>query len=99
MGSSTIAIDFDGTFTADPSLWSEFIRIAGGAGHTVVCVTARTDTPKDSEYIRLMFATYECEVPVVFTAGQSKIVAMEERDTGVDIWIDNDPTALVNGSA
>ncbi len=94
---STIAIDFDGTFTSDMGLWSGFIRAAGDAGHTVICVTARADTPKDADYLRVTFNAWQCDVPVVFTDGGSKLTAMEAQGMAVDVWIDNDPTALVNG--
>jgi len=93
----TIAIDFDDTFTADRDLWSGFIRTAEVAGHTVVCVTARSDTPSDTDYISRTFKAWDCVVDVVFTDRGSKLDAMEQRGLAVDIWIDNNPTALVNG--
>jgi len=38
-----IALDYDDTYTKDPSLWVKFIDNARDNGHTVVIVTARPD--------------------------------------------------------
>lgn len=37
-----IALDYDGTYTADPQLWDEFIRNAKARGHEVTMVTMRS---------------------------------------------------------
>jgi len=94
---STIAIDFDDTFTDDMGLWSGFIQAAWRAGHSVTCVTARRDTPENADYIGLMFKTWQCEVPIVFTDGAAKLGAVKGLGIAVDIWIDDNPAALVNG--
>ena len=94
---STIAIDFDDTFTADMDLWSGFIRTAQAAGHDVICVTARRDIPRESDYVRRVFAAWDCEIDTLFTDRASKLESVERAGVAVDIWIDNDPSALVNG--
>ena len=38
-----IALDYDGTYTADRPLWDGFARAAGARGHEVVIVTARRE--------------------------------------------------------
>ncbi len=38
-----ISIDYDDTFTADPSLWWSFIKRATWRGHKILCVSARTE--------------------------------------------------------
>lgn len=50
---TTIAIDFDRTFTSDVEFWRFFIRHAVKRGHTVICVTGRTET----QYSKLQMAT------------------------------------------
>lgn len=36
-----IALDYDGTYTADPALWDQFILLAIKNNHYVVCCTLR----------------------------------------------------------
>ena len=40
-----IAIDYDNTYTADPAWWDEVIHSGQQRGHTIVCVTGRTEPP------------------------------------------------------
>lgn len=87
-----IAIDYDGTYSADPALWDAFILSAKGRGHRVVCVTARRETEEN---------VAECDVPGVltyFTGLAAKDWYMrEKRQMVVDVWVDNDPKAVVHG--
>lgn len=39
-----IALDYDDTFTADPTLWAEFVTLAKRRGHSVSLVTFRKET-------------------------------------------------------
>ncbi len=36
-----IAIDYDGTYDRDPTLWNRFIKHCLDRGHTVYCITMR----------------------------------------------------------
>lgn len=78
-----IALDYDGTYTADPELWDDFIAKARWRGHQVTCVTMRhkhegaPDVPCD----------------VVFTSRKAKMNAFK-----ADIWIDDNPNWLLNDS-
>lgn len=80
-----IALDYDGTYTADPWLWETFCRTAIGAGHEVVCVTMRYPTEP-----------IEVFIPVIYTSRQAKVAFMEGRGEKVDIWIDDSPRWLLN---
>ncbi len=40
----TIGLDYDGTITADPNLWSGFIKLCKARGHTIKIVTG--DIPR-----------------------------------------------------
>ena len=93
----TIAMDFDDTFTADPQLWSRFIKDAKERGHRFYCVTARRDSAENIELINQWFDKYECQMPIVFANLASKVATMEKRGIKVDIWIDDAPFALVHG--
>lgn len=97
MNSLTIAIDYDDTFTADPKLWSTLIRNAKDVGHKVMVVTARSETTENIDEINAWLDHWDCQMPVIFTSLASKLWAVEKRGINVDIWIDDNPTALVNG--
>lgn len=80
-----IAIDYDGTYTADPHLWNGFMQAAVDAGHRIICVTMRRpDEP----------AAIPCEV--IYTARRAKVRFMEEIGQKVDVWIDDAPHWLLS---
>lgn len=93
----TIAIDFDNTFTADPVMWSKFIRDARTAGHRVVCVTSRRQTTQNNTLLDEMFKRHGIEIATWFTSLASKTWYMQQVGVKVDIWIDDDPKTLVDG--
>jgi hypothetical protein len=71
-----IALDYDGTYTADPPLWDAFIQSAQARGHTVKIVTMR-------------FASEEIVNPpveVIYTSRNAKSAYLKP-----DIWIDDSP--------
>lgn len=39
-----LALDYDGTYDADPQLWDDFIFNAVGRGHAVILATSRSTT-------------------------------------------------------
>lgn len=92
----TIAIDYDDTFTADPSLWSKFINLAK-ANHRVIMVTARRDTEENNDQINADLDHWGCQIQVFFTSLSSKIKYMKDSGVEVNIWVDDDPRTLVNG--
>jgi hypothetical protein len=70
-----IALDYDGTYTADKELWDAFIELAQKRGHDVVCVTMRHPT----EPIAM-------PVPVIYTSRKAKHSFAPSA-----IWIDDKP--------
>lgn len=77
-----IAIDYDGTYTADTDLWDEWIKQAVGRGHEVICVTMRhSHEPIDRPI--------PCEV--IYTSRKAKAFYMSAIDRYPDIWIDDHP--------
>ena len=84
-------LDFDATYSADPVLWDHFIVHAKERGHSVCIVTARRDTEENREIVKV----HGCLT--VFTELQSKLRHCAERGLKIDVWIDDDPTALVQG--
>lgn len=93
----TIAIDFDDTLTALPVLWRSFIRDAELAGHYVYIVTARRDTDENRMIVKEFMDEWKIKASVHFTNLGSKLHYMHKRGMKIDIWIDDNPHALVHG--
>lgn len=90
----TIALDFDDTFTADPFLWTQFVCLAKGEGHTVIMITYRnfTENGKGNEDIETI--KDKLNIPLIYTnRNQKEIVAIQAGYT-VDIWIDDMPELI-----
>lgn len=80
-GPLNIALDYDGTYTADPALWNAFIGIAQSYGHSVKIVTMRHPTEP--------VPNPPCEV--IYTARKAKMLSYL-----ADIWIDDQPLLISN---
>lgn len=78
-----IALDYDGTYTADRGLWDEFIALARGRGHVVKIVTMRYENYKET------IKEPPCEV--IYTARKAKMMSYL-----ADIWIDDQPLLISN---
>lgn len=79
-----IALDYDGTYTADPVLWEAFINSAKARGHTIICVTKRwPQTPTN------------ISVETIYTCGKAKVPLMKSMGIQFDIWIDDTPGTLL----
>lgn len=74
-----IALDYDGTYTADPVLWDAFIKKAKERGHEVKIATMRFPSEPVPDV--------GCEV--VYTERKAKYGCMP-----ADIWIDDRPHFL-----
>lgn len=97
MNNLVIAIDYDDTFTADPVLWSQFIKDAQRKGHRIYCVTARRDSEENREQLKTHFAHYNIKLTTVFCNLKAKLKTMEDRGVRVNIWIDDAPFAIIEG--
>jgi hypothetical protein len=71
-----IALDWDGTYTADPELWDAFAKLAASRGHRVTVVTLR-----DS-----LLEQVSTELPVVYCSRTAK-----RKHFRADVWIDDSP--------
>lgn len=93
---TTIALDFDRTFTSDVEFWRFFIKHAVRRGHTVLCVTGRTET----QYSKLELATlfgadvFPLLAGCIFCDHSPKRAATLARGYTVDIWIDDLPEGV-----
>jgi len=84
-----IALDYDGTYTADPELWLLFINQAQKHGHTIICATMRS--PQEGVDICMKL---QSKVEIIYTARKAKRLALESRSIFPDIWIDDSPDWL-----
>lgn len=82
-----IALDYDGTYTADPALWDAFIRAARSRCHQVHVVTMR----HESEPVRLG----EQVDRIHYTDRKAKLQYMATRGIEVQIWIDDQPRFIL----
>jgi hypothetical protein len=93
---TVMAIDFDRTFTSDVDFWRLFIRQAVTRGHTVLCVTGRTDTPYSRAELANVFgsSTFSLLTCCIFCNHSPKRAAAQRAGYRVDIWIDDLPEGV-----
>ena len=82
-----VAMDYDGTYTADPELWQAVIETVKARGHTVYIVTAR--------YRVELGGMPDTGCPVVPTGRRAKEPFLRGEGIEVDIWIDDDPAHIL----
>lgn len=87
-----IALDYDGTYTADPELFLAFISMAKERGHEVVCVTAR-----NTEEASIMCPDLIGSVEVIATDRASKAHHMASLGRMPKVWIDDNPHKVFTG--
>lgn len=86
-----IALDYDGTYTADPVLWDRFIELARSRSHEVHIVTLRADC----EPVRLGAHVDR----VHYTDRAAKRPYMQAKGLTVQIWIDDMPDFILGSAA
>lgn len=92
----TIALDYDDTYTADPILWENFIKHAHHRGHRIYIVTLRGDHQTyggNFEELSVFFG-----VSTIFCNGRPKQEVTKELGISIDIWIDDNPLGILEGS-
>jgi hypothetical protein len=86
-----IALDYDGTFTSDRSLWLRFIGHAQNSGHTVYVVTMRF--PSECEELDFQILR-RAGCLVEPTSRKAKRPHCEREGIDIHIWIDDYPQAV-----
>lgn len=86
-----IALDYDGTYTADPQLWNFFLGLCKARGHDVRIVTMRY--PEDK--IDWLDLNEVYQVPVIYTSNMQKREYCDSIDWHPTIWIDDSPEFIV----
>jgi hypothetical protein len=91
-----IALDYDQTYTLDPTLWDGFIDRARENGHDIRVVTARDERLDRTAKI----AALEAHVQVIYCRGVAKrwFCTHFVPDFVPDVWIDDKPQAIDNNS-
>lgn len=87
-----IALDYDGTYTADPGLWDLFIATARERGHTVIIVSCRRDTPENRESVRVPGCS-----TILCNMAAKRWYCETYRGCKFDIWIDDLPQTILEG--
>jgi hypothetical protein len=85
------ALDYDGTYTADPLLWDSFIITARAKGHRVFVVTMRS--PEEGAELEQRFGRNVDRI--VYTSREGKRACLERNGHQVSVWIDNHPEFIV----
>jgi hypothetical protein len=93
IGAVILSIDYDKTWSADPSLWQQFARSASSRGHTVLLITNRTSAMSDEVYRNA--GPYVRQV--IFAGPMPKRKAAERHGYAVDVWIDDHPETVAEG--
>lgn len=83
---ASIALDFDETYTEDPTAFNEIVRIFKARGHTVTFVTFRDPRYNNTD---IEVAANELGIDIVFTSGKQKAHVFK-----ADIWIDDTPVLI-----
>lgn len=91
-----IALDYDKTFTLNKGFWTKFITDVQEIGGSVSIVTVRHPTLDHNEDFDQLKGWLEVET--FFTDGAPKKAFCEDLGVSFDIWIDDNPDAIINGS-
>lgn len=91
----TFAIDFDGTFSADPPLWRSFAARAIQRGHAVYVVTCRRKTDDNLRDIQEVTGLEHWRHK--FTALEAKKAWCEKNGLAVSVWVDDEPQYILHG--
>jgi hypothetical protein len=86
-----IAIDFDDTFTADPEVWSNIIRLLQLHGYTIICATSRKFSHWEECHLK---ENLPIGVKIVFCGNKFKRPACKAAGYNVTIWIDDTPEGI-----
>lgn len=90
-----ISLDYDNTYTRDPKFWNNFVELALNHGHSVYCVTARSNMQAEEVFdtIGKVIGEDRC----YFTNMTAKRNYMFKQGISIDVWIDDMPLFIDTG--
>lgn len=90
-----IGLDYDDTFTRDPAAWACFVNMMASRGHKTYIVTWRCEGGEILPvYAEMQYWKVDCE-EIVPTSRKAKAKFMAEKGIIVDVWIDDNPSAIL----
>jgi len=89
-----LSLDYDDTYTRDPVFWNNFVEAALARGHTVYCVTARSERHLDD--VEFTLGRLIGSDHIIGTNGEPKRRTVSNMDIMVDVWIDDSPEMIVS---
>lgn len=92
-----IAIDYDGTYNSDLTMFSEIIRLFKTYGHETIIVTMRYEHEEDN-LLNSIKSKLSGGINVYYTGRKAKIPFMKKLGIEPDIWIDDNPQWLFTDS-
>lgn len=89
-----VALDFDETISDNEPLWLQvMLALEKGGYHVIVCTWRKPDMyPEDLQFL------VDKGFKVYYTSGEAKQVYMARQKIRVDIWIDDNPYAILNNN-
>lgn len=88
-----IALDWDETFTRDPTLWVSFVRRAQQRKHIVKIVTMRSKA--QAVEIENALFIYGLDLDIIATGMNQKRAFCAAEEFFPDVWIDDTPEFIV----
>lgn len=88
-----IGLDYDDTYTRDPEVWDAFITLMRARGHKVYLVTWRFEAELGP--VRTHHLQYKVD-EIHATGRQAKEKHMFEQGICIDVWIDDNPRAILH---
>jgi hypothetical protein len=90
-----ISIDYDNTYTVDPVLWDQFIKNAISKGHTVYCISARSEPMMEDakNTIGKIIGPANC---FGTNFEPKKSFMWKNHKIKIDVWIDDTPEYITD---
>ena len=87
-----IAMDYDDTWTVDPSGWYRALKILKDRGHKIYGVTMRY--PHEASGMQSLYDEI-CD-ELIFTSRKAKRLFLFKKGIDIDVWIDDSPDWISN---
>jgi len=106
--SMNIALDYDDTFSLNPELWRDFVRLFKKFNNDVRIVTARGEAGKkyptfyggevavhEKNNVDIEKAIEGLDIQVIYCGWEQKQKVCNDLGFIVDVWVDDSPETIV----